>query len=210
MENKVDIREIAEYCRNEYQQRCKDSKYMDSYKIHYVAITSDGKMKVSKTPHILEGVEECYLIHSWQQLASTCWYETYGIQRINIDGEVEDGVFDDEYSFRIYAARFNTPEMISFRRNGHELYCESLWSRGTFVLARRLEYVWELYKKCKKECQTQYESELLCKLADKEESIRDLEQRLAESTIKEQYLRGEVAQYRDMLEEIKSSLKPSC
>ena len=207
MENKVDIREIAEYCRNEYQQRCKDSKYMHSYKIHYLAISDDGKMKVSKTPHVLEGVEECYLIHSWQQLASTCWYETYAIQRINIDGEVEDGVFDDEYSFRIYAARFNTPEMISFIRNGHELYCESLWSRGTYVLARRLEYVWELYKKCKKECKTQYESELLCKLAEKEESIKDLESSLADSTIKERYLRDEVAQYRTILEEIKSALK---
>jgi formate-dependent nitrite reductase cytochrome c552 subunit len=97
--------------------------------------------------------------------------------------------------------------MISFRRNGHELYCESLWSRGTFVLARRLEYVWELYKKCKKECKTQYESELLCKLAEKEESIKDLESSLADSTIKERYLRDEVAQYRKILEEIKSSLK---
>ena len=210
MENKVDIREIAEYCKNEYQQRCKESKYMDSYKIHYVAISADGKMKVSKTPHILEGVEECYLIHSWQQLASTCWYETYGIQRINTDGEVEDGVFDDEYSFRIYAARFNTPEMISFRRNGQELYCNSLWSRGTYVLARRLEYVWELYKKCKKECKTQYESELLCKLADKEESIKELEGMLEESTVKEQYLREQISQYRTLLDDIKSTIGSGC
>lgn len=210
MENKVDIREIAEYCKNEYQQRCKESKYMDSYKIHYVAISADGKMKVSKTPHILEGVEECYLIHSWQQLASTCWYETYGIQRINTDGEVEDGVFDHEYSFRIYAARFNTPEMISFRRNGQELYCNSLWSRGTYVLARRLEYVWELYKKCKKECKTQYESELLCKLADKEESIKELEGMLEESTVKEQYLREQISQYRTLLDDIKSTIGSGC
>lgn len=210
MENKVDIREIAEYCKNEYQQRCKESKYMDSYKIHYVAISADGKMKVSKTPHILEGVEECYLIHSWQQLASTCWYETYGIQRINTDGEVEDGVFDDEYSFRIYAARFNTPEMISFRRNGQELYCNSLWSRGSYVLARRLEYVWELYKKCKKECKTQYESKLLCKLADKEESIKELEGMLEESTVKEQYLREQMSQYRTLLDDIKSTIGSGC
>jgi hypothetical protein len=120
---------------------------------------------------------------------------------------VEGGLFDDEYSFYIRAARFNTSEKICFIRNGHELYCESLWSRGTYVLARRLEYVWELYKKCKKECKTQYESELLCKLAEKEESIKDLESSLADSTIKERYLRDEVAQYRTILEEIKSALK---
>lgn len=97
--------------------------------------------------------------------------------------------------------------MVSFRRNGHELYCESLWSRGTYVLARRMEYVWELYKKCKKECKTQYESELLCKLAEKEESIKDLEERLAESTVKEQYLREQLAQYRTLFDEIRSALK---
>lgn len=207
MENKVDIREIAQYCKNEYQQKCEKADNMCRYSIHYVAISADGKMRVSKTPHILEGVEECYLIHSWEQRASTCWYETYEIQRINVDGEVGEGTFDDEYSFRIYAARFNTPEMISFRRNGHELYCESLWSRGTYVLARRLEYVWELYKKCKKECKTQYESELLCKLAEKEESIKDLEASLADSNIKERYLRDEVAQYRKLLDEIQLALK---
>ena len=173
-------------------------------------MTKYGKMRVSKTPHILEGVEECYLIHSWEQRASTCWYETYEIQRINVDGEVGEGTFDDEYSFSIKAARFNTPEMISLKRNGHEIYCESLWSKGAYVLTKRLEYVWELYKKCKKECKTEYESELLCKLADKEDSIQDLEERLAESTVKEQYLREQLSQYQTLLDDIKSTLKPSC
>ena len=45
------------------------------------------------------------------------------------------------------------------------------------------------------------------KLAEKEESIKDLESSLADSTIKERYLRDEVAQYRTILEEIKSALK---
>jgi hypothetical protein len=100
--------------------------------------------------------------------------------------------------------------MISFRRNGQELYCNSLWSRGTYVLARRLEYVWELYKKCKKECKTQYESELLCKLADKEESIKELEGMLEESTVKEQYLREQISQYRTLLDDIKSTIGSGC
>ena len=210
MENKVDIREIAEYCRNEYQQKCEKSNYMCGYLIYYVAISADGKMKISQTPHILDGVDECCLIHKSSQQASTCWYETYDIQRINVDGEVEVGLFDDEYSFSIKAARFNTPEMISLKRNGHEIYCESLWSKGAYVLTKRLEYVWELYKKCKKECKTEYESELLCKLADKEESIKELEGRLAECTVKEQYLREQLSQYQTLLDDIKSTLKPGC
>ena len=210
MDNKVDIKEVAQYCKNEYQQKCEKSDYMCGYLIYYVAISSDGKMRISQTPHILDGADECYLIHKWSQLASTCWYETYDIQRINVDGEVREGVFDDEYSFSIRAARFNTPEMISFKRNGQELYCGSLWSRGAYVLTRRLEYVWELYKKCKKECSTQYESKLLCELAGKSETIQDLEEKLAGSTLKEQYLQGEIAKYKDLLDEIKSALKADC
>ena len=104
-----------------------------------------------------------------------------------------------------YAEEYKT----KYKNNdgANKFYCESLWSRGTFVLARRLEYVWELYKKCKKECQTQYESESLCKLAEKEESIKDLESSLADSNIKERYLRDEVAQYRKLLDEIQLALK---
>ena len=210
MENKIDIREIAQYCKNEYQQKCDKTKYMRDYSIYYVAISANGQMKLSQTPHVLAGVDECYLIHKWSELASTCWYATYDIQRINVNGLVEGGVFDDEYSFRISAAKFCEDESIIFKRNGHVLYAESLWSRGTYVLAKRLEYIWELYKMCKKECKTQYESELLCKLADKEESIKELEERLADSTIKEQYLRDEVAEYRKLLDEIQSALKFGC
>ena len=207
MENKVDIREIAQYCKNEYQQNCEKADNKCHYSIHYAAISKDGKMRVSRTPHILEGAQECFLIHSWDQKAETRWYRTYDVQRVNVDGEVGGGDFDDEYSFSISEARFSTPEMISFRRNGQELYCESLLAWGNCILANRLEYVWDLYKKCKRECKTQYESELLCELAEKEESIKELEGRLAESTVKEQYLREQLSQYRTLLDEIRSALK---
>lgn len=203
----VDILEIAQYCKSEYEQKCEKSDSKCGYSIHYVAISDDGQIRISKTPHVLAGSEKCYLIHSWQQKAVTCWYETYAVQSFNVYGEVGSGTFDDDYSFSITAAGFNRPEMISLKRNGHELYSVSLWERGCFVLPKRLEYIWELYKKCRRECTTQYESELLCELAAKDDSIKDLENRLADTTLKEQYLRDEIAQYRTLLDEVRSALK---
>jgi len=210
MENTVDIREIAQYCKNEYEQKCQKSDRMCGYSILYAVITDEGKMKVSTTPHILAGAEQCYLIHKWSQLAVSCWYETYSIQSINTDGEVRGGELDDEYSFSIWDAGFNRPESISFKRNGEVLYSESLWERGTFVLAKRLTYVWELYRNCKERCSTQYESELFCKLASKEQDIKDLEERLADSTLKEQYLHAEISQYKDLLDDVRSAMKTDC
>lgn len=206
----VDIQEIAQYCKKEYEQKCEKSNFMCSYSVYYAAISEDGQMRVSKTPHILAGVEQCYLIHSWQQKAVTCWYETYAIQSINVYGEVGGGEFDDEYSFSIWDAGFNRPESICFKRNGEVLYSESLWERGTFVLAKRLAYIWELYRKCKERCTTQYESELYCMLASRELDIKDLEERLADSTLKEQYLQGEISQYKGLLDDIRSALKTDC
>ena len=44
-------------------------------------------------------------------------------------------------------------------------------------------------------------------LASKELDIKDLEERLADSTLKEQYLQGEISQYKGMLDDIRSAIK---
>ena len=95
MENKVDIREIAQYCKNEYEQECEKSECKGAYSIVYAAVTSEGRIKVSTTPHVLVDAERCYLIHSWVQRAVSCWYDTYAIQSINADGEEVDATIDD-------------------------------------------------------------------------------------------------------------------
>jgi hypothetical protein len=207
MDNKMDIREIAQHCKNEYEQRCQKTEYMSGYSIHYVAITDGGKMRVSKTPHILDGVDQCYLIHSWSQKAVSCWYETYAVQSINVYGEVGSGNFDDEYSFSISAAGFNRPEMINLRRDGNILYSESLWNHGAYALGEKLQHVWDLYNKCRKECKTHFESELLCELASKNDLIKVLEEIRDSSTAKELFLKEQICQYRSLLDEIKSALK---
>jgi hypothetical protein len=44
-------------------------------------------------------------------------------------------------------------------------------------------------------------------LAKKDKTIKELEENLANSTLKEQYLRSEVSQYRELLDDIKLALK---
>lgn len=163
MENKVNFKEIAAYCKDEYEQKCKNSGYKASYRVYYVAITAEGKMRVSQTPHILSDAERCYLIHTWSEKAVTCWYATYDIQCINADGEVSKGNLDDDYSICISSARYNTLETIHLMKNGERLYSSSLWENASLVLAQKLVYVWELYQMCKKETQTLEESRILCR-----------------------------------------------
>ena len=64
-----------------------------------------------------------------------------------------------------------------------------------------------LYKKCKNECHSMFESQLLCKLAQKEQSIKSLEEKLETATAKELYLQSEVSAYRTLLGDIKSALE---
>lgn len=207
MENQVNIMEIAQYCKNEFEQRCNNSDYMSSYTILYIAISNDEKMRISRTPHILADAKQCYLVHMWAQKAVSCWYDTYEVQSINSYGEVGSGQFDDEYSFSISAAGFNRSPEIYLKRNNNILYSSRLWDYGHNAEAKMIEYVWDLYNKCKSETKTQFESELLCKLASKDETIRALEKRLEDITLKEQYIRDEVREYRNLLDEIKLAIK---
>lgn len=38
----VDIQEIAQYCKKEYEQKCEKSNFMCSYSVYYAAISEDG------------------------------------------------------------------------------------------------------------------------------------------------------------------------
>ncbi len=210
MGNSVNFLEIAKYCKDEFEQKCAKASHMSGYSLLYVAVFEDGQMRISKTPHILSGAHKCYLIHNWSQLAVSCWYDTYDVQSINEFGEVGEGVFDDEYSFSISPASFNVSPRVYLRRNGEPLYSAALWASGISsdaVLTRELNYIWSLYKKCKNECHSMFESQLLCKLAQKEQSIKSLEEKLETATAKELYLQSEVSAYRTLLGDIKSALE---
>ncbi len=44
-------------------------------------------------------------------------------------------------------------------------------------------------------------------LAGREQDIKDLEERLADSTLKEQYLHAEISQCKGLLDDIRSAIK---
>lgn len=211
MENSVNFLEIAKFCKDEFEQKSAKSQQMSDYSLlYYVGIFEDGQMKISKTPHILSGATKCYLIHNWSQLKVSCWYDTYNVQSINEFGEVNEGDFDDEYSFSISAASFNVSPRVYLKRRGVALYSAKLWGSeisSDAVLARELNYIWSLYKKCKNECHSMLESQLLCKLAQKEQSIKTLEEKLETSSAKVLYLQSEISEYRTLLNDIKSALE---
>lgn len=200
MENKVDFIELAKYCKTEIANEVEQSQRKRSYHIVYAAIYKDGSIRMSVTPHILKEAERCFLIHQWHQLAETISYATYQIQSINDQGEVSVGKLDDEYRIHIFPERFNISEIIQLTRNGDVVYETFLWNKGEYILEKEFVFIWELYKKCKQTCKTAFESVLLGKLAKQEKSIKDLEDRLSDSSIKEEYLNAEIRRYKELID----------
>jgi len=204
MNTTVDFLELAIYCKQEIEKKCAESDRKWSYEILYVAIFGDDSIKVSRTPHILKEAKRCILVHSWQQLAVTIAYDTYLVQCINENGEVLQDVLDNDYSIHINPASFNCSSSISLSRSSQTIYDAKLWSNGEYMLPQRIVFIWDLYKKSKQECRTLMESQLLGKLAKAEQSIKDLNSKLVDSSVNEQLLKAEVRQYRSLLDEIKN------
>lgn len=199
----VDFIDLAAYCKQEIEQKCAESDRKRDYEILYVAICDDDSIKISRTLHILKSAKQCILVHSWLQLASTISYDTYLVQCINEDGEVLQNDLDSDYSIHILPSSFNSSARIYLKRNATTVFQDKIWSNGKNVIHKRLVYVWNLYKKSKIECKTLKESELLGKLARTEQTIEELEGKLADSSVNEQLLEAEVRQYRSILDEIK-------
>lgn len=204
MNTTLDFLELAAYCKQETEQKCSESDRKCRYEILYAAIFDDDSIKVSRTPHILKEAKCCILVHSWQQLAATIYYDTYFVQCINEEGEVLQDVLDSDYRIHINPSSYTRCASISLTRSSETIYQAKLWSNGELLLPQRLVYVWNLYKRSKEECKTLMESQLLGKLAKAEQSIQELNSKLTDSSIKEQLLEAETRQYRSLLDEIKN------
>lgn len=200
MRTTVDFLELATYCKQEIEQKCAVSDRKGNYEILYVAIYDDDSIKISRTPHILKSAKRCILVHSWMQLASTISYDTYLVQCINEDGAVLQNALDNDYSIDISPASFNRAAQIYLERNATTIYHDGIWPS---IIHKRLKYVWGLYKKNKTECKTLKESQLLGELARSEQTIEELESKLADSSVNELLLKAEAEQYRSLLDEIK-------
>lgn len=205
MNNSIDLLEIAEFCRNEIAQKCEQSDRKYGYHILYVAIMEDSTIKVSETPHILKNAVKCVLIHSWNQLAATIYYDTYLVQFINSDGTVHESMIDDEYSLEICASSYNCPARLFLCRKGEKVYSKQLYYNVS--LDSLIPFVWKLYLKCKDESSSLLESKLIGEIAEKNETINSLEEDKKSQSFRERILEDEIKQYKALLDEIKGLVR---
>lgn len=205
MENKFDLMEIAEACVSKVQYRCENTKGMSDYDVFYASIMEDGELVTSSMPHVLKGSDVGIVIHRWYQLAVTLSYDNYLIQIIKSNGEVLDGKIDDDYTIRIAASTYDHPAKLWLIYKDKYVYkIGREYISGNYAQAweNSLKFVWALYQKCRKHCNTAYECELMGKLADTEKSMQALEDKLTEAKMKDLYLQEELKQYRDMMDQL--------
>ena len=205
--NRIDLFEIAEFCKNEVEQKCEQSDRKHGYRILYVAIMEDATVIVSQTPHILRNAEHCILVHSWDQLAATIYYDTYLVQIIKSDGAVHESMIDDEYSLEIRASSYNCPARLYLRRRGDEIYSKPL--NYNVSLNSLIPFVWKLYLKCKAESSSLSESKLIGEVVKKNEEIASLKEDINSKSFKEEILEEEIKQYKTLLEEIQKLVSMS-
>lgn len=92
---------------------------------------------------------------------------------------------------------------MSLVNNRHEIYscdeCSGTWEK-------HIKTVWKLYLKCK-ECSSTEEAVLLGKLTKKDETIVDLQNKIADLEFSSKILEEERDQYKSLLDDIKDMVK---
>lgn len=199
---------IVDDCVEKIRQQCieyNQSRY--GYNTLYMAITSNNDLRVSKTKDILLDAQRCYIIHRWMGKAVTHYYDTFLVESVNECGEVGGGELDENFSFKITNASWSYWADVQLYRKGELIYSDHIWKGGVDRLSQLLEFVWRLYRKCRTEGTTQFECELLGKIATQENTIEDLEDKLANSDAQKAFIEEEMKQYRSILDEIKVLLE---
>ena len=192
----MNILDVADYCQNRKKQELnkENSKYIDT---SFVSMNKNNEIKISKTPHILKDAVQCILIHEWQKKEISNWYSWYNIEFINSDGCVHNNQLDG--NFKLF---------INFKSNlsNHIMYLKKddvIIYSCKYPCEDQIRIIWNLYLKCK-ECGSTREAELLGKLAEKDETIVDLNKRLADLNFATSIMQDEVIIYKEILEKVKS------
>lgn len=198
MENNIDFIELADYCQQQAKEKCKSlgSIYRKTY---YCAISEDDHVLVSSTPHILKDAFQCILVH----MASTpsvgnIWYPS--IQHINNIGCVSDGQLDTKYSIPAVEKSYSRyrDRMSLFLGNERIFTCLP-------PIETAIPTIWSLYQKCK-ECSTNQEAILLCKLAEADQKILELERDNQGLTYQNEMLEKINKKYENILQKIEEAL----
>ena len=192
----INFIELAEYCQNRYKENhtSNEAKYISTL---FVAITKDGEIIPSETPHILRNAEKCILFHtsSYFNNYDNRWYTEYKFQFINNDGVVSNNPLDDKFELRVNYLRGTC---LYYKEN--EIFSvPKPWENG-------IVKVWKLYLKIK-DLKTYEEIILMTDLYRKDEKILELENQIEGFKFAKYLLEQERNQYKSLLDEIKQIIE---
>ena len=186
---KVDFIELADYCVKRAKENSAPNikKYV---KTLYISISEDNNVKLSTTPHVLQGTYQCILMHEYSQIPISNIYFWYEIEYINPEGCVLDSDLGDGFNLISDKHKHSSS---SIRLMFQDKY---LYSNFDF---RR---VWELYTKIK-DVSSEPERKLIINLYYKDEHVLNLEKQIEDFKYANHLLEQERDQYKDLLDEIK-------
>lgn len=195
---KVDFFELATYCQEKYKEahNTRDNRYV---KTLFVAITSEGGVVTSTTPHILREAEQCILIHERSELAYTNHYSWYDVEYINDKGAVYANRLDED--FELYVGAFNgfDNQVMRLQYDDKIIHsCIRPWEKS-------IAKVWKLYSRVKN-VKSSAEINLIAELFQKDEKILALEKQIEDFKFTKQLLEQQRNQYKSLLDNIKEAL----
>lgn len=191
----IDFIELAIYCQNRYKEEHNSDK--DRYvKTLFVAITKEGDILTSTTPHVLRDAEQCILIHERSTLALTNHYLWYHVEFINMDGIVLDERFDEQFTLHIGPFNGFSNQIMWFNYNNQTIYsCKKPWENT-------IGKVWKLYTRVK-DLKSTEEIKLIASLFERDEKILELEKQIEDFKFTKHLLEQEKKQYKLLLDELK-------
>jgi hypothetical protein len=191
----IDFIELANYCQNSFKEKhnTRDDYYV---KTLFVAITNEGDVIVSTTPHILRKAEQCILIHERSTLAYKYHYLWYHVEFINKDGVVYDQRLDGKFTLSIVPFNGLDNQVMSLKYDNNTIYsCKEPWEINIIK-------VWNLYSRVK-DLKSLEEIKLIVNLFQKDDKILELEKEIEDFKFTKHLLEQERNQYKSLLDEIK-------
>ena len=191
----INFIELAEYCQRRYKEEknSDNKKYISTL---FVAITKEGEIIPSTTPHILKDAELCILLHRSTYKNNYYWWDSLQFEFINSNGVILDR-FDDK--FKLVAGSYNVEEnrlklSLKYKENSIYSFSEN-WENSIIK-------VWKLYLMLK-DIKTYEEIKLITDLYQKDEKILELENQIEDFKFSNYLLEQERNQYKSLLDEIK-------
>ena len=195
----INFIELAEYCQRRYKEEntSDNEKYISTL---FVAITKEGKIIPSTTPHILKDAEQCIILHKSIYKNNNHWWNSLHFEFINNNGVILNR-FDDK--FRLIAGSYNVnAEELELRLEYKENYIHSVPGKWENSIIK----VWKLYLMLK-DIKTYEEIKLITDLYRKDEKILELVNQIEGFKFSNYLLEQERNQYKLLLDEIKQIIK---